>query len=243
VINKYDARTIDSPKNPCSVCEHRYEDKKRTEPCKNCPLPARYDDALNNHHFPIVKFLRHSKPKHWGLTQKEIEEMEGKKHKEIMQPYCDDEGVEYEDIISKARTPELSAARRNIAQVMSNHGFENSIIALRLNLAVPTVWGYLNPEKKEDPVNDENNKSENIPPDTEPDQGPEKPNPGPDTGAEKQDTEPEKQYPGKLEILIDFKKRPEVYESLLLRAEEELREPEQQALWFFIKLYEKTLET
>lgn len=150
--------------------------------------------------------------------------MEGKKHKEMMQPYCDAEGVAYEDIISNARTSKLSAARKNIAIAMNSEGLSEKIIALRLNLAVPTIYSYLNPDTKEETVNDENNISENTP--TEP---------------ENLDTEPKNQYPGKLKILIDFKKRPEVYESLLIRAEEELREPDQQALWFLVKIYEKTL--
>jgi hypothetical protein len=47
----------------------------------------------------------------------------------------------------------------------------------------------------------------------------------------------------KKELIIDFKDHPDIYNELIQLAEDKLRKPEKQALWMFVKIYEKGLKT
>ena len=61
-------------KHPCKTCSH-YGNGYGAEPCRSCPLPGQYADALENKQYPTMDFLRQSKPDHWG-TKKDKEKRE-----------------------------------------------------------------------------------------------------------------------------------------------------------------------
>ena len=162
-------------KPPCQGCKHELE-SKRGEPCASCLLPGQYDDALNQTHFPVVEFLRHSKPNHYGKEKKEMSPTGFS-----IKKYCDEQGVSVDDVLSSSRNPKLAAARKNIAQAMKNvEGVDYKTIAAKLKMSHSSIKA---------------------------------------TGKQ---------------MILDFKDCPEIYARIVVMAEQELREPENQALWILM---------
>ena len=176
------------PRPPCQGCKHELE-SKRGEPCASCLLPGQYDDALNQTHFPTVKFLRHSKPNHYGKEKKEMSPTGFS-----IKKYCDEQGVSVDDVLSSSRNPKLAAARKNIAQAMKNvEGVDYKTIAAKLKMSHSTIWNYLNTRPAKTSI----------------------------------------KATGK-QMILDFKDCPEIYARIVVMAEQELREPENQALWILM---------
>lgn len=129
---------MDEPKPPCRGCDHEFKSKDKGV-CENCPLPFKYNEALNKKQFQIFDFLRHSTPNNWGTKKREIKVQEIS----IVQKYCEQENVDLSLVLSKARTPIAKEARQKIVSAMVQNDMDYKEIADHLKMSRSAIWNYL----------------------------------------------------------------------------------------------------
>jgi len=190
------------PKNPCRGCDYE-KNKRNTGPCENCLLPGQHDDALKKILLPSYDLLKNSVTKKSGKTK----DTEGYN---ILREPINQKPEPKKEIKDMDTIPLETYCKQEGVSVedVQSKSKDPKISEARKNIAKAMA----NAEGLDYKVIAVRLKMAHS------------------TVWNYLNTKPEKTL-AKNSLTLDFSSCPEVYDNIITRADEELRDPEKQAVW------------